>query len=111
MRDSVKTAQECKKSQPDNIIRLNAKNNAESDPQKACISSINQHVKECIASCQTPTGGEKFFQAEQRIIQAVYHFGLLLLQLYLISAHLRVDYDRWLKQGKYYLNTTLRFRT
>ena len=97
--------------QANNVVQLKTAKNTESDPRKECISRINQHVKACIDSCQKPKSGEKFFQAEKRIIQSVYQFGILLLQLYLISAHLRVDYARWLKQGKYYLNTTPRFRT
>ncbi len=107
----MKTAQKRKKLQSDNVFQLKAKKNPANDPLKECTTNINQHVKECISSCKKPESGEKFFQAEKRIIQAAYHFGILLLQLYLVSAHKRVDYDRWLKDGKYYLNTVLRFRT
>ena len=73
-------------------------------------SKIHEHVKECIKSCKTGANNS-FYQTEKDVIKMVYKFGILLLQLYLLSVHKKMDYKVWLDSGKYYLNKQLKFRT
>ena len=107
----MKTAQQSKKLHTGKVVWLKTTESTGKDLQKECVLRINQHVKKCITNSQAPNAGEKFFQAEKRIIQEAYQFGILLLQLFLVSAHYRLDYDKWLSGGKYYFNKILRYRT
>ncbi len=102
-------AQKCKKLHANNVVQLKDTESAEKILQKECVIRIKQHAKKCIANSQE-NSGEKFFQAEKRIIQEAYQFGILLLQLFLVSANCRLNYGKWLKDGKYYFNKVPRFR-
>lgn len=107
----MQIAQKCENSPADNVVPLKSAKASETELEKDSISRIHQHVSGCIESCQHPPSGETFYPAEKRIIQAVYQFGVLLLRLYIASAHRRVDYEPWLEEGTYYLNKVLRYRT
>jgi len=48
------------------------------------IKKIEKHVLHCISHAMPQSNEEKYYQFETRIIPLVYHFGVLLIQLYLI---------------------------
>lgn len=75
------------------------------------IYQINKHVKDSIDKCSNPESGKKFYEVEKEIIQSVYQFGALLLQLYLVSVQRSMNYESWRNARAYYLNTQLKYRT
>lgn len=83
---------------------------AEKERQDECILKINKHVELSINGCRNNLVKKRFFEAEQEISKFAYEFGLMLIELYLISFHLNVDYMKWLSQGKYYLKSKLKYR-
>lgn len=75
-----------------------------------CLKEIDDHVKKSISVCKDELSNTKIFEAEKTIIKQTYEFGRLLIQLYLLSSHIKFDYNRHLISGAYYLKKTLKYR-
>lgn len=71
---------------------------------------IKTHVKSCLDYCTDVKEKKNFYEVEQHIIKLVFQFGLLLIQLYLLSVQRQFDYQKWIITGNYYLNKKLRYR-
>ena len=107
----MRRAKKCKKMHIDKAIAREQVRSAENVIFEKQIFQINKHVENCINKCSKLEAGKKFYEAEKEIIKLVYHFGTLLLQLYLVSAQRSMNYESRLNAGAYYLNTRLKYRT
>jgi len=79
--------------------------------EEECLNELDNHVKRSINACRTEFTESKIFEVEKAIIKQTYEFGRLLIQLYLLSSHIKFDYSQHLRSGTYYLKKTLRYRT
>lgn len=99
---------------PRNSKKLHLVENSHKAPQEKTLEKqeckIHSHVNECINFCKDE-GNNSFYKTEKEVIKLVYQFGILLLQLYLLSVHNKMNYKTWLDSGQYYLNKQLKFRT
>ena len=76
--------------------------------KKAPLSSdkIKEKIRtECeviISFCTQEHEGATFFEIEKEIWKSLSNMGVLCFQLFLMSSHERLNYDKWLSTGLYY---------
>jgi len=73
----------------------------EIEPVEEITEEIHSYSSECIIFCKEDC--ESFFALEIHVLKRAFHFGCLLLKLYLVAAHHKFDYSKWLDSGLYYL--------
>lgn len=65
------------------------------------IAEFLSYSGQCVAFCEEDS--ESFFALEIDVLRHAFHLGCLLLKIYLVAAHRRFDYSKWLDSGLYYL--------
>lgn len=65
------------------------------------IAEFLSYSRQCVAFCEEDS--ESFFALEIDVLRHAFHLGCLLLKIYLVAAHRRFDYSKWLDSGLYYL--------
>jgi len=74
----------------------------ESPPSSAEIkATIRKQCEKLINYCEKGESEEKFYHFEKSIQELIREFACLLIQLYLISFHERLDYSKWVQGGFY----------
>ncbi len=89
----MRKSQKCKKLHTGKAIVRERVKKVEKNIFEKQVFQINKHVDDCINKCSNLEAGKKFYEAEKEIIKSVYHFGTLLLQLYLVSAQRSMNYE------------------
>ncbi len=87
-------------------------NDEASQPRVEEIAQQARNQCEHIIDFCTSDGQDvNFFSFEKSMVSMLHALGVVYMQLFLASAHQRLDYSRWLSSGLYYLKSGVVYRT